>query len=169
MSRRSRQLAALLTIVALMAVFAWGCGSGGDETPTTTVGVVTTTPSSGSTAPANSVVGMTLKTSASTPKEYVDAIAQGHPVVLLFYVAGGADDAKVLASVTSLQPQFPNYVFLLYDYKTPDSYGDLSTLLKVNYPPELILVNGAGVVAQVFNGYLDQGTINQSLVNLGAQ
>ena len=169
MSRRSRQLAALLTILTLVAVFAWGCGSGGSQTTTTTAaGVVTTAPASASTTPANSIIGKKIKTTDSSPKAYLDAVAQGHPVAILFYGTSGADDAKVLASVTSLQPQFPNYVFLLYDYKTPDSYGDLSTLLKVNYPPELVLVDGTGVVKQIWNGYVDQGTINQSLVNLAA-
>lgn len=166
MFRRSIQPATLLTILVLVVVFAWGCGSGGDELTTTTGGVVTTSPSPGTTT-ANGLIGNQLKTSDSTPKEYVDAIAQAHPVVILFYVTAGADDAKVLASITALQPQFANYVFLLYDYKTPDSYGDLSTLLKVDYPPELVLVDSGGYVREIWNGYVDQGTLNQSLVNLG--
>jgi hypothetical protein len=165
MSRRSRQPAALLSILILVAVFAWGCGSGGGDTTTTTAGVVTPTPSPGVTA-ANSVIGTKLKTTDSTPKEYVDAIAQAQPVVIVFYVTVGADDTKVLESINALQPQFPDYVFLLYDYKTPDIYGDLSTLLKVSYPPELVLVDSGGYVREVWNGYVDQGTINQSLVNL---
>ena len=168
MSRRSRQRAALLTIIALVAVFAWGCG-GGTATPTTISGVVTTAPPTGVTAPsASDAIGTKLKTTDSTPKEYVDAVTQGHPVVILFYVTGQADDTKVHDSVTALQASFANYVFLLYDYKTPDSYGDLSSLLKVTYPPELILVDGTGVVKEVLNGFVDQGTINQKLVNLAA-
>ena len=168
MSGRSKQLVSFLTILGLMAVFAWGCG-GGTATPTTTVGVVTTAPSTGVTQPpVNGLIGTKLKTTDSTPKEYVDAVAQGNPVVVLFYVTGQADDTKVRDSVTALQASFPNYAFLLYDYKTPDSYGDLSSLLKVTYPPELILVDGTGVVKEILNGYVDQGTINQKLVNLAA-
>jgi hypothetical protein len=168
MSGRSRQLAALLTILALVAVFAWGCG-GSTATPTTTAGVVTTAPSTGGTQPsASKAIGTKLKTTDSTPKEYVDAVAQGHPVVMLFYVTGQADDTKVHDSVTALQASFSNYVFLLYDYKVPDSYGDLSSLLTVTYPPEVILVDGTGVVKEILNGYVDQGTLNQKLVNLAA-
>jgi hypothetical protein len=165
MSRRSKQTAALLATLMLVAAFAWGCGSGGDETTTTTARVVTSAPSPGVTA-ANRVIGTKLKTTDSTPKEYVDAIARAQPVVIVFYVTAGADDAKVLESVNALQPKYSDYVFLLYDYKTPDLYGDLSTLLKVSYPPELVLVDSNGYIREVWNGYVDQGTINQSLVNL---
>jgi hypothetical protein len=171
MSRRSRQLAALLTVLLLVAVFAWGCGSGGGESTTTTGGdgAATTLPPVATSTPGNTLVGTQLKTTDSTPREYVDAIAQGHPVVILFYVSAGADDAKVLDSISSLQPSFPNYVFLLYDHQLPDSYGDLSTLLKVSYPPELIYLDSTGTIKEIWNGYVDRGTINQSLVNLGGQ
>lgn len=166
MSRRLRQLAALSCVLAVMAVLAWGCTSGGGEVTTTIGDVTATSPSVSPTSQGNALIGTQLKATSSTPKEYVDAIAQAKPVVILFYVPGGSDDARVLDSLNALQPSFPSYVFLLYDYKTPDLYGDLSTLLKVNYPPELILVDGTGTIKQVWNGFVDQGTINQSLVNL---
>jgi hypothetical protein len=165
--RRSIRLAQLLTVIALTAVFAWGCGSSGGEETTTTVGGVTTTIGSVGTTLGNDLIGTQIKTTDVTPKEYVEAIEQARPVVILFYVADGADDAKVLEAVSGLAPSFGGYAFLLYDYKTPDTYGDLSSLLKVDYPPELILIDGTGTVTNVLNGYVDEGTINQSLVNLG--
>jgi hypothetical protein len=149
----------------LLVVLVSACGSG--ESTDTTSGSTTTTQGSVSTVPAGSIVGVQIKATDSTPPEYVDAIQQGKPVVILFYVTGGADDAKVLEAVNTLQGSFSNYVFLLYDYKTPDTYGDLSTLLEVDYPPELVLVDGTGTVKAVLNGYVDEGTINQGLVNLG--
>ena len=161
------RLAQVLTVIALAAVFAWGCGAGGGEETTTTVGGVTTTIGSVGTTLGNTLIGTQIKTTESTPKEYVEAIEQARPVVVLFYVTDGADDTKVLGAVSGLAPTFPGYVFLLYDYKTPDTYGDLSTLLEVDYPPELILIDGTGTVKTVLNGYVDEGTINQSLVNLG--
>jgi hypothetical protein len=146
-------------------MFVAACGSGGstDTTgvPTVTTGLpVATTESDG-------LVGTHIEATDSTPREYVDAIQQGKPIVVLFYVTGSADDAKVQEAVNTLQGSFGGYVFLLYDYKTPDVYGDLSTLLKVNYPPQLVLIDGSGTVRTVFNGYVDEGTINQALVNLG--
>ena len=46
-------------------------------------------------------------------------------------------------------------------------YGDLSTLLKVQYPPKVVLVDGTGTIQEIWNGYVDEGSLNQSLVNLG--
>ncbi len=40
-------------------------------------------------------------------------------------------------------------------------------LLEVGYPPELVLVDGLGIPREIWNGYVDEGTLNQSLVNLG--
>jgi hypothetical protein len=113
------------------------------------------------------VLGKPLPISESTPDEYRQAVEQGKPVVLLFYVPGSVDDVQVLDSLTALQPDFDQYVFLLYDYSMPNEYGDLSTLLNVNYPPELVLVDALGIPREIWNGYVDEGTLNQSLVNLG--
>lgn len=166
MYRRNVQRAALLTILLLVALFAWGCGSGAEEVTTTTVAVPSTLPPV-TTGDEDPLVGTVLTTTENTPQEYVDAVAQARPVVILFYVPGGADDVRVLESVNALAQSYPEYVFLLYDHKTPDVYGDLSTLLSVNYPPELIMVDGTGTIRKIWNGYADQGTINQGLANLG--
>jgi hypothetical protein len=40
-------------------------------------------------------------------------------------------------------------------------------LLKVDYPPAVLLVDSTGTVDSVWNGFVDVGTLNQSLVNLG--
>jgi hypothetical protein len=168
MSRRGTYLTVVLLLVALAAVVTVGCSGGDEETSTTVKRAVTTTEkASGSAASANEVLGKPLETTDSTPVEYTEAIEQGRPVVLLFYVAGSTDDVQVLDSLSTLQPDFDQYVFLLYDYSRPAAYGDLSTLLKVNYPPELVLVDGLGVVRRIWNGFVDEGTINQDLVNLG--
>ncbi|MFH0917453.1 MAG: hypothetical protein V1912_13545 [bacterium] len=167
MSGRSTLLAVLIVLL-LAATLSLGCG-GGDEVITTssTIAVTPTLPPGGSTGTVNDLLFTSLTTTEDTPREYVEAVEQGRPVVLLFYVTGSADDASVLESLTRLQSAFGDYVFLLYDYKTPSVYGDLSTLLKVSYPPELVLVDGTGTIQEIWNGYVDEGTLNQSLVNLG--
>jgi len=153
-------------LILLAALLAWGCG-GGEEATTTTGGTVTPTVSPGTTAGTDYLINTQVKATESTPREYVEAIDQGHPVVLLFYVSDGVDDSKVLESIDRLKSGFSDYVFLLYDYKTPKAYGDLSTLLKVNYPPALVLIDGTGTIRDIRNGYIDEGSLNQRLVDLG--
>jgi hypothetical protein len=167
MSGRRTHFVAVLIVLLSAAALSWGCGGGTATTTSSSIVVTPTVPSDGSAGKANDLVGTQLETTEDTPSEYVEAVKQGRPVVVLFYVTGSVDDAKVLENVTQLQQAFSDYVFLLYDYKTASAYGNLSTLLKVNYPPELILVDGTGTVQEIWNGYIDEGTLNQSLVNLG--
>ena len=173
MSRRIRQLAVaiLLISVTLLAV---GCGLGGGGSSATTAltipsGATPSVTTSGTVTPQMQLVRDQKKLVATkfTPTDVSDALKAGRPVVLLFYVAGSSDDAQVLASLQKLQPEFSSYTFGIYDYKTPSAYGDLSTMLQVNYPPELILIDGKGTIKEIWNGFVDEGTMNQSLVNLG--
>jgi hypothetical protein len=169
MSVRSKgHLGLLLVAVVLLAVVLVGCGSSSSSESSTTTKKSAT---SGSVAVAggseDGMVGKKLQPTSETPPAYTEALEQGRAVVLLFYVPGGSDDAKVLAAVQTLQPSFSNYTFLFYNYKDPSAYGDLSTLLDVDYPPELVLVRADGTVKAILNGYRDQGSINQELVNLG--
>lgn len=158
----------VLLLLVWTAVIVAGC-SGEEETTTSSTkkAVATTVKAGESVSSAEEVLGKPLEISDSTPTEYVEAVEQGRPVVLLFYVPGSTDDIQVLDSLTALQADFDSYVFLLYDYSNPSAYGDLSTLLQVDYPPELVLVDGLGVPREIWNGYVDEGTINQGLVNLG--
>jgi hypothetical protein len=165
--RRGTYLIVVLLLLAWTIGVVAGCGGGEETTTTTKNAVATTVGSSGSTDSKDDLLGKPLATTDSTPAEYTEAIEQGRPVVLLFYVPGSVDDVQVLDSLTALQEDFDDYVFLLYDYSVPSSYGDLSTLLEVNYPPELVLVDGLGIPREIWNGYVDEGTLNQGLVNLG--
>lgn len=163
MSGRSRHQLGVLLLVMLVALTAFGCG-GDDGATTTTISVVTTNPSGPGTT-VNDLIGRNVVVTEDTPAEFVDAY-EVKPIVLLFYVPGGTDDVSVLESLEGLIPSFDQYVFLVYDYKTPDAYGDLSALLKVGYPPELILIDKKGFIQRIWNGYVDEGSLNQALVNL---
>jgi hypothetical protein len=182
MSGRYRQQSVFLLLVLLVALLACSCFGGGGEEPATTIGGVTATTATGGGggAPTEEIMGTQLlapdqepiveeviRTTEDTPAEVVDALTQGKAIVLLFYVPGGADDVSVLKSLKRLETSFRDYKFLQYDYKAPDAYGDLSTILAVGYPPELILIDRTGVIQDVWNGYVDDGTLNQRLVNLG--
>jgi hypothetical protein len=89
--------------------------------------------------------------------------------VLLLYVPGGTDDVAVIESLDRLKPSFGRYRFLEYDYSIPEWYGDLPTLLGVTYPPEMILIDSSGIIRTVWNGSVDEGSLNQGLVNLGSE
>jgi hypothetical protein len=166
MSERSRKSAALL-ILLLLAFLTWGCGGDAEEGTTSTEGPASTAPTTAAPGGGQALVGTQLRTTATTPVEYVDAVKEGRPVVILFYVPAGVDDQRVLESISLLQGNFPNYVFLLYDFADPAAYGDLSTLLEVDYPPAVILVDDTGTIDAVWTGFVDEGTLNQELVDLG--
>jgi hypothetical protein len=167
---RSAQRIVVLVVVLVAAVALWGCGGGDDADTTSTTagaGATRTTAPAGGVPAAPSLVGTMVPVTEDTPAAYVEAVGQGRPVVVVFYVPGNVDDAKVLEAIDNLKSEFADYAFLLYDYKTPDAYGDLSTLLKVDYPPETVLVDRAGVIQRIWNGYVDEGTLRQCLVNIG--
>ncbi len=167
-SLRWRSVVVLLVLVLLAVVAA--CGNEADKTTSTTrkvSGTTRTTATSEAGRAAERLVGTALAVSEETPSEYVDAVGQGRPVVLVFYVAGNADDTKVLEALDRLRAEFVDYAFLAYDWKSPETYGDLSVLLQVDYPPQTVLVDRKGVIQRIWNGYVDEGTLRQCLVNLG--
>lgn len=164
---RVRAVVVLTAAASLMCTFLWATACGSDEEATTTEtsqGPSTTT--STSLPAAESLVGKTLEISEETPQEFAQAYGT-QPLVVFFYVPGNADDGSVLETVQGLEREFPAYVFLKYDYKLPVRYGDLATKLKVGYPPQLVLIDRKGVIREVWNGYIDEGSLNQKLVDLG--
>ncbi len=170
MSRRSKQSTVVLLVAVALAVFLWGCGGGDqvdDATVSTNVVKTPTTAASSVQSEVDSILYEQLAVTENTPEEYVEAVGQARPVAVLFYVPGNVDDVKVFDSLTALQAEFPDYTFLMYDFKDPSSYGDLSMLLGVNYPPETVLIDRDGVVRDIWNGYVDEGTLRQCLINLG--
>ena len=173
MSVRSRQsvLALLLALLLTtgLAVSLSGCMGGGKATTTTSSGAKTTrTTVAKSVGSAVEDLLMTkLATTQDTPEEYMAAVGQARPIAVLFYVPGSVDDAKVLETFKAVQTNFPDFTFLTYDYKNPNAYGDLSILLQVNYPPEIVLIDRAGAVRNIWNGYVDEGTLTQCLINAG--
>ena len=169
MSGRSRQRAVLLLLAVGLAVFLWGCGGGdgGATTPSTLVNTPRATAPQSVGSAVEDLLLTKLAVTEDTPEEYVAAMGQARPVAILFYVPGNVDDAKVLEAFKAVAPEFPEYTFLAYDFKTPSAYGNLSMLLQVNYPPEIVLVDQGGTVRDIWNGYVDEGTLNQCLINLG--
>jgi len=167
---RNRQWFLVLFLVIGLTVFLGGCGFGGggaSSTPTSLLDTPRTTAPRTVAKAVEDLLLTKLAVTEDTPEEYVAAIGQARPVAMLFYVPGNVDDDKVLEVFRGLQSSFPGTTFLTYDFKSPDTYGDLSMLLQVNYPPEIVLIDRGGTVRNIWNGYVDEGTLNQCLINLG--
>jgi hypothetical protein len=164
--KRSRQLSALLLLMALSLVFASGCGGGEEATTTTSLGGSTPTSAPSNPSQGDSHIGEGVNLTDVLPAEFREAYGN-RPILVLFYVPGGVDDESVLQSVQALRNSFSDYLFLLYDYSMPEAYGDLSTVLNVDYQPQVTLIDRLGLRREVWSGYVDKGTLNQSLVNLG--
>ncbi len=171
MSARSRLSVLVLVLVIGLAVVLSGCGGSGKKSTTSSTvakGGTTRVTAAKSVGSAVEDLLMTrLATTQETPEAYVEAVGQAKPIAILFYVPGSVDDTKVLDMFKAVQADFPDYTFLTYDYRQPQAYGDLSLLLQVNYPPETVLIDKAGTVRNIWNGYLDEGSLRQCLINVG--
>jgi hypothetical protein len=168
MSARTRQLLAVSLVAVGLAILLAGCGGGGSSSSTdSTLKRTTKTTAMPAGAAVQAMLMTKLAATEDTPEAYVQAVGQARPVALLFYVPGSVDDSKVLEVFKAVQAEFPDWTFLTYDYKDPGAYGDLSLLLQVNYPPEIVLIDKAGTVRGIWNGYIDEGTLKQCLINYG--
>ena len=158
---RSLKWTLVLLFALSVVLMTGGCLFGGGST-TTTLG----TPTGIGTTTTPAVVGDILQPIEGLPVGFSQALTK-QPIVVLFYVPGNADDTSVLDTINKLRASFGTYLFLTYDYKAPDSYGTLTNVFDISYAPYLALIDGKGALKQVFSGYVDEGTLNQSLVNLG--
>ncbi len=171
MMRRMFRSSAVLLCIGLATCILTGCFGGGDEPVNTTATVPVTSPGvTETTVPVPTTEASTLVD--GLPRQYADAITL-RPIVLVFYAPGGVDDEKVLSAVRELQTTFSSYTFLMYDYRMPAAYGDLTKEIKTNYNldvgylPATFLIRRDGTAATKWSGYVDKGTLNQALINLG--
>ena len=170
-SRRWQWLV-LAGVVALTLAFAvGGCGGGGADTTTTVSvpGAAVTTVAPGGVPQGGSfaeLIGTPFVPTAATPPEITDAIAQHRPIVILFYVPGGSDDSAVLDELKTLQTTYADVTFALYEYSAPATYGDLGIAFRVKYLPQTVFIDTQGTIYDIRTGYVDQGTLNQQVVNI---
>lgn len=160
----------LLAVAALLGVA--GCGGGGEaqNTPTTQVAAapVATIPAANALPPEqfSDLIGTKLAPSDQTPADVRKALSDGRPLALLVFVPASTDDDAVRAAFNKLKGQHKDVTFLAYDFKQPQKYGDLPQLLQVQYPPQLVFVDGEGVVRGALTGFADEATINQQVANI---
>ena len=162
-------LALILLTLLTGAVAASGCGGGAEaqETTTTTLAAAAAPGEpAAEVIPHEELAGSYLELNEETPLEVQEAVEQGQPMVILFYVNGGEDDMRVRESVDAVAGDYPEIRFLSYDFKDPESYGNLGRKLRVDYPPQLMFINEDGLINKVISGYVDQGTLFQSVANI---
>jgi len=118
--------------------------------------------------PTSTLISETINgVTVELPTDFVEARGQ-RPIVVLFYVPGEVDDEEVVEAVRELRTTYPTYAFLIYDYKMPDAYGDLADWIGgVGYQPFVALVDRTGTPRRVWSGFVDKGTLNQTLIDLG--
>lgn len=155
------KLALLVTVVLLIAtvLVAAGCG---DSTTTTVLPTTTTTVKTG----GQGLIDEMLVASDETPTELSQALSTKTPVVIMIYVAGGAEDESVRKSLAKIAPKYSDVSFLTYNYNNPKEYGDIARLLGVQYPPFVAFVDKNNVVRYLTTGYVDEAVINQYVVNI---
>jgi hypothetical protein len=170
-TRRRWQRFVLVGVLVLAgAVAVGGCGGGAADVTTTTVSTPGSPGSAATTVPPGGpfvdYIGKPLATTSETPADITGALSEHRPMVILFYVPGGTDDSVVLDEIKTLQTKYTDVTFALYDYKDPTSYGDLGILLKVDYPPQTVFIDTRGTIYDIRTGYIDEGTLNQQVVNI---
>ena len=106
--------------------------------------------------------------STACPAKYVESFGQ-RPIVVLFYVPGGVDDEKVLkARARAAVPPSASYTFLTYDYGCRRPTAILPKRSRSTTSRSWCLIDdGTRTSTRVWSGYVDKGTLNQSLINLG--
>lgn len=157
--RPSMQACAAICVIVLLGVALAGCGQ---TTSTTTTATATTTTHKSADGP----VGYPLQATDETPVELAQALRAKKPVVILIYVAGGATDEPVRKSLAALAPKYPDVTFLTYNYNNPKEYGDIVGLLGIHYPPFVAFVDTGNVVRYLTTGFVDEGVLNQYVVNI---
>ena len=156
------KLALSAAVVVLVAAIVVVGGCGGTTTTTTAAPITTTTKKAAGEGP----VGEQLTATDETPTELSQALTTKTPVVILVYVAGGAEDESVRRALAKIDPKYPDVTFLMYNYNNPKEYGDIARLLGVQYPPFAAFIDKNNVVRYLTTGYVDEAVMNQYVVNI---
>jgi hypothetical protein len=133
----------------------------GTDTSTTTTG---TTPSdTGTTATPSKPAQPKVVASAGLPRDVARALDNGKVVVLFFYEPAGADDQATRAAVRSARRVKPASVRVFQDVVANISdYRRVVGSLGISQTPAMVIVD-RDRNAQIYEGYLDDGTIRQSV------
>jgi len=128
-------------------------------TPSETTSDTTTTPATTETTPAQPKV----EASAGLPRAVAQAIDSNKVVVLFFYEPAGADDQATRAAVRTARSEGGGRVRVFQDVVAHISdYRRVVGSLGISQTPAMVIVDRKRT-ARILEGYLDSGTIKQSV------
>ncbi len=162
---RFLRISATMLLLAVVAVVFSACG-GSDQQSAAAPGSLATSTSKAaiSTNKPESLIGNMISPTNQSPKDFSSSLASNRPVVVLFYMTGTTDDNQVRASILSLQNRYKGDVdFYVYLYTDAEGYGDLATLLKVDSPPSVIMINKQRQVQRAWSGFVDEKSLEQGV------
>ena len=168
MARLLRAFAAmLLPAIAVFLLVGCGGGSSNEPTPATHASTSASATRNGgaSNALPESLIGQVVVPTDLSPQQFKESVSNRRPVVVDFYMTGPSDDSQVRSAITSLESRYKGQVdFYDYLYTDGQSYGDLTSLLKVNTTPAVIIINRQAKVQIAWTGYVDSKSIEQGIV-----
>lgn len=127
--------------------------------PSDTTSDTTTTPATTETTPAQPKV----EASAGLPRAVAQAIDSNKVVVLFFYEPAGADDQATRAAVRTARSEGGSRVRVFQDVVARISdYRRVVGSLGISQTPAMVIVDRKRT-ARILEGYLDSGTIKQSV------
>lgn len=165
------RLTATVLLLATVAFLFAGCGEEEQKAPTVAPKTTGTTKASGtggtSTSKPELLVDQLIVPTDQTPKDFRKSLESRRPIVVTFYMTGTtapADDNKVRSAISNLEGRYRGQVDF-YDYLFSDAerFGDLTTLLKVNTTPTVVMINKQAKVQRAWTGYVDDKSLEQGI------
>jgi hypothetical protein len=133
------------------------------DTGTTDTATSTTPSDTSTTAKPSKPQQPKVVASAGLPRDVARALARGKVVVLFFYEPAGADDQATRAAIRTARGVKPASVRVFTDVVGNISdYRRVVGSLGISQTPAMVIVD-RDRNAQIYEGYLDDGTIRQSV------
>ena len=162
---RFLRISATMLLLAVVAVVFSACGGSDQQSAAPAAPSATSTSKAAISAnKPESLIGTVISPTDESPKDFRSSLASNRPVVVLFYMTGTTDDNQVRSSIQSLQNRYKGNVdFYVYLYTDAEGYGDLASLLKVDSPPSVIMINKHRQVQRAWSGFVDEKSLEQGV------
>ncbi len=162
-------LAAAL-IPVFVAFLISGCGgaaAGASNPPTAASHAAGASAKASPTDKPENLIGQAVSPTNQSPSDFQNSVKERRPVVVTFYMTGAADDNYVRTAITDLESQYTGQVdFEDYLFSDASSFGDLTSLLKVNTTPSVIMINKQAKVQRAWTGYVDKKSLQQGITEI---
>ena len=161
---RFLRIPATMLMLAIVAFLFSACGGSDQSAAPPPVSHTTSLKSSSSTDKPENLIGTVIAATDQSPQDFKSSLASRRPVVVLFYMTGPTDDNQVRSSIETLESRYKGDVdFYTYLYTDAQAYGDLTSLLKVDSTPSVIMINKQSKVQRAWSGYVDEKSLEQGV------